>query len=120
MFSIRVDPLSSYRFADTIRDALIRIFDAYAAATDVPKWRVGVEFAKDKAFYDRLPLNRPSVRNADIILQRFSDSWPANAAWPENVPRPPRGKWDDLTAAISRPGGKPRPVARKARQQKAA
>lgn len=85
-----------YRFAVRQREALRAVFLAYQAATGMAPSYIAQRFAGDTAFYGRLHKHRPNTRKTDMILQRFSDDWPDNAAWPESVPRPPVGKWDDL------------------------
>jgi hypothetical protein len=97
-----------FRFADAIRSTLIRLFDAYMEATGENASSTGERFVGDKSFYSRLPFNRPSVKTADRIIQRMSDTWPGSIPWPSDIPRPPVGKWDDLITEIERPGGKQR------------
>lgn len=87
-----------FRFAEIQKDALIRLFDAYTAATGSSFSNAGLEFAGDTSFYGRLKKHRPNTRKTDVIIQKFSDAWPCNAQWPDGVPRPPVGKWDDLRA----------------------
>lgn len=85
-----------YRFADLQRNALIQVFRAYSEATGIKLSYLSGEFAGDTSFFGRLHKHRPNTRKTDMILQKFSDAWPLNAAWPDTVPRPPVGKWDDL------------------------
>lgn len=89
-------PSIIYRFADLQREALTRVFLAYSEATGVKLSYLSGEFAGDTSFFGRLSKHRPNTRKTDTILQKFSDAWPDNASWPDEVPRPPVGKWDDL------------------------
>lgn len=103
----------SFRFSDAMRETLVRLFDAWMAATGDGATETSKRFAGDGSFFKRLPHNRPTAKTTDPIVQRFSDAWPDGAAWPVQFPqRPPQGKWDDLQSEIEKPGGKPRPPAK--------
>lgn len=88
----------SFRYVERLRDDLKSLFDAWVAATGDDVTVVAKRFAGDGSFYKRLSLGRTKPATADLIVQRFSDDWPPNVEWPVAVPRPPRGKWDDLKA----------------------
>jgi len=98
-----------FRFSELMRETLVRLFDVWMASTGESATVASKKFAGDGSFYARLPHNRPTVKVVDPIIQKFSDAWPENVAWPVEFPsRPPAGKWDDLLAEISKPGGKAR------------
>lgn len=44
-----------------------------------------------------------TINTYDLVVQAFSDSWPANVAWPDGIDRPPPatgdGQQDDTAAA---------------------
>lgn len=63
---------------------------AYVEATDVSRAKVGSLILNDNTFFRRVLEDRQgfTVRIYDRVMQWFSDHWPADAAWPADVPRP--------------------------------
>jgi hypothetical protein len=86
-----------YRFADLQRSALLSLLDAYQRATGAATSTVARQVAGDGSYFARLEQRKPNTRKTDVIVQKFADLWPAKAKWPREVPRPPVGKWDDLS-----------------------
>ena len=76
----------------TIRN-LLSLAETYSAHTSLKLSTIGVYVLNDGKFFARL-LGGGSctVRTAERTAQWFSDNWPADVAWPRDVPRPPKAK----------------------------
>ena len=63
---------------------------AFAVARSFEISTVGRVAAGDWRFFDRLddPTKTFTLRKYDEVVRWFSDNWPENAAWPDEVPRP--------------------------------
>ncbi|MGV6840015.1 MAG: hypothetical protein ACWA40_07445 [Planktomarina sp.] len=68
---------------------LIRLCDLYAEYNDITHWRVSMLVRGDGGFFDRLKKGAScTVRTERKVVQWFSDHWPWDLEWPENVVRP--------------------------------
>lgn len=57
---------------------------------------VGLRFAKSGSFFTRLREGKNfTVSKRDYVIQRFSDQWPSDLAWPSDIPRPKPGQSPD-------------------------
>ena len=83
-------------------ESILRLGDAYCAATALARKTVSTYAANHGAFLDRLagmngkPPADITTRRAARIVQWFSDHWPLHAEWPQHLilrppPAPPPG-----------------------------
>ena len=72
-----------------LAQALTLLASTYSAAKGVKISTVGYQLANHGAFFDRLT-EGGGVTNTRYskIVQNFSDHWPADLPWPENIARP--------------------------------
>lgn len=77
---------------DTQND-LLKLSDAYGRHTGLSHWRVSFLVRGDGQYFRRLAEGRScTLRTATVVLQWFSDHWPADLEWPRDIPRPPKSK----------------------------
>ena len=69
-------------------DHLIQIANLYAQSRKVTMGTLGTYAAADGKFFPRLSKGRVTIRRAERVLQWFSDNWPADLPWPDDIPRP--------------------------------
>lgn len=82
---------------------LITLSRAYEAKTGWSHWQVGLASTGSAKFYRDLRDGDPktgrrvgcSIRTYERALRWFSDHWPADLAWPADVPRPPKSHTED-------------------------
>lgn len=74
-------------------EAILQVANAYATHTGRKLSTVGVYLVNDGKFLDRLAKGHScTLRTADRVMSWFSDNWPADLAWPRDIPRPPKTK----------------------------
>lgn len=72
---------------------LISLCDAYAAHTNLSRWRVSFLARGDGMFFKRLAEGSScTLRTATRVIQWFSDNWPSDLEWPRSIPRPEKSK----------------------------
>ena len=72
-----------------LRAHLVRCAQAYAAARKLEIVTVGRLAAGDWRFFERIESGSGfTARKYDDTIKWFSDNWPADAVWPEDVDRP--------------------------------
>lgn len=72
---------------------LVSLCDAFAAHRSISRWRVSFLVRGDGTFFKRMAEGGScTLRTATLVLQWFSDNWPADLEWPRDVPRPPKTK----------------------------
>lgn len=71
-------------------DALIKLAEAYASHAGLKLTTVSTYACNDGKWLDGLKSGRAgcTFRKAHSVTQWFSDHWPTDLAWPEDVPRP--------------------------------
>ena len=69
-------------------DDLIRLGRAYARCRGLALSTVGRLAGGQGSFFQRVAARRVTIRRVDRAIQWFSDHWPAELAWPEDLPRP--------------------------------
>ncbi|QTL01934.1 hypothetical protein J5J86_14080 [Aquabacter sp. L1I39] len=70
-------------------DTLLRIFDAYSAATGLAETTVSTRVFQDGKRIAALRLGGDmGVRRTARAVQWFSANWPEGADWPEGITRP--------------------------------
>lgn len=69
------------------RNNLKRLFDGYSVASNIPVTVVSEIVADDRAFVYRIGRSSLSFSTFDRVVGRFSWLWPADVAWPAEVPR---------------------------------
>lgn len=75
---------------------LIALADAYADHRGVKTFRVGHLAAGRGAFFKALGEGcKVTTERYQRVLQWFSDHWPADLAWPADIPRPPKSTNED-------------------------
>ncbi|WP_036291531.1 hypothetical protein [Methylosinus sp. PW1] len=68
---------------------LLRVIDAYCAATGLAEATVSAKFLSKGTRAGELRKGSDmGARTIQRAISSFSDSWPAGAAWPEDVSRP--------------------------------
>lgn len=73
-----------------LRSNLMACASAYAASRDVSISTIGRLAAGDWRFFDRLDDDAKTftARKYDEVILWFSDRWPEDLLWPEQVQRP--------------------------------
>jgi hypothetical protein len=76
------------------RSALLAVAHAYSAATGRSLARVGTVIHDQGAFFKKLEAGHNCTMDTfDKAMRWFSDNWPSNACWPDDIRRPaPREK----------------------------
>ncbi|WP_071971953.1 hypothetical protein [Sulfitobacter alexandrii] len=71
------------------KDTIIRLADAYVEQTKLKLSTVSSYAANDGKFFRNLKLTSDvTIGRANRIVQWFSDNWPADLEWPDDIPRP--------------------------------
>lgn len=68
---------------------LTTLCEQLAAYDRVTHWTISMRFFGKGDFFQKLSAKR-DIRTAtyEAALQKFTDTWPEDLAWPEGVPRP--------------------------------
>ena len=70
-------------------EVLIRLVHEYARAVGLTTRTVSTYAAGSGDFCDRLERGHDlTTRRAARVVQWFSDHWPADLPWPDDIPRP--------------------------------
>ncbi len=69
-------------------DNLIRLGRSYAGSRGLALSTVGRLAGGQGTFFRRVAAGRVTIRRVDRAVQWFSDHWPAELAWPEDLLRP--------------------------------
>jgi hypothetical protein len=73
----------------TLRQELILVSDAYAAARGLSRARVSTIVFNAGGALDRIVAGKDlTTGNFERAMRWFSDNWPDNAVWPDKVERP--------------------------------
>ena len=73
-----------------LRIDIITLIDSLAAHTRKSVHTIGRYSAGSGDFYSRLVAGHDlTTRRADRVIQWLSDHWPADLAWPSDIPKPP-------------------------------
>jgi hypothetical protein len=68
---------------------LLRLVEAYCAATKRSEARIATLIHNQGAFFDHIRRGRHcTVPTFNKAIRWFDENWPENALWPEDVPRP--------------------------------
>lgn len=71
------------------RAQLIALVEAYAAAVDRKEATIANLAGRDSRFFARMREGKGcSVDTLNHMLEWFSDHWPEDAPWPEEISRP--------------------------------
>ena len=71
------------------RSSIIDLIDKMAAATSRSPHTIGRLAAGSGDFYSRLVAGHDlTTRRAERVVAWLSDHWPADLAWPSDIPRP--------------------------------
>ncbi len=75
---------------ELLRQHLARCAAAYSEEKGVSKPALGLTILRDNTFFRRAVDERQgfTVRTYDRVMRWFAANWPANAIWPDDVPRP--------------------------------
>lgn len=76
------------------RNALIKLAEALAAHQGVTHFAISMR-AMGKGDFFKNMIERGydcRTRTAAKLMQWFSDNWPADLAWPRDIPRPTKSK----------------------------
>lgn len=73
---------------------IVQLANAYAAHRGLKLSTVSTYAAKDGKLFARFSNAQASctLRRAEILLCWFSEHWPADLAWPRDIPRPTKSK----------------------------
>lgn len=72
---------------------LVKLGEAYAAHVGLTLSTVSTYAANDGKWLEGLKGgNSCTLRKAAAVIRWFADHWPADLAWPEAIPRPPKSK----------------------------
>lgn len=68
---------------------LIKLSEQLAVHEGVTHWTISMRFFKKGDFFKNLTAKR-DIRTAtyEAALQKFTDAWPEDLAWPGDIPRP--------------------------------
>ena len=76
-----------------IHKDLIDLADAFAGHMRISHWRVSYLTRGDGQFFKRLREGKGcTVKTASAVFSWFDANWPADLAWPRDIPRPSRSK----------------------------
>lgn len=74
-------------------ETILTALAAFCEAEGVSHWAVSMRiFRKGDFFAGLLAGKGCHLRTANRVMAWFSDNWPADLAWPRDVPRPPKTK----------------------------
>lgn len=73
---------------EVARQRIDAVFDAFVAATGIPKTPSSEILAGDRAFIGRLHRFNMTFATYDMVVGRASALWPKDKPWPEGIPRP--------------------------------
>lgn len=72
-----------------IHTQLINLCERYGKHLQISHWRVSFLIRGDGQFFYNLNRGRScTVKTAQAVLKWFSDHWPEDLEWPDDVPRP--------------------------------
>ena len=78
---------------ELLRQNLLALADAYAAATNRSPQFAGREIMKDGSFFLRMRAGEGfTVKTFDRVVSWFAENWPIGAAWPIEVSRPAKSE----------------------------
>lgn len=85
-----------------ITDQLIRLGQAFAAATDTGITVVARDHARDSSFFRRIEQDGVTltVATADRVICSIARAWPTDRPWPADIPRPSE---DEIRTVIQEP-----------------
>ncbi len=72
-------------------DHLTRLAETMSAESGLSHWQIGLKATGSAKFFRDLKAGRRkgcTVATYGRVLQWFSDQWPADLAWPTDIPRP--------------------------------
>jgi hypothetical protein len=68
---------------------LVNLAECYRAHRKLTLITVSSYAARDGKYFDGLKKGRGcTIRRYNALLRWFSDNWPADLAWPADIPRP--------------------------------
>ena len=84
---------------ETLRNHLLDLARRFEAATEVTLSSIGKRALNDNTVFARIEAAKIGfgIRTYDRLVKWFSDNWPKDAEWPEDVERP-------VTAMVTRGG----------------
>lgn len=75
---------------ENIEKNLVDLCDAYADHLNITHWRVAFLARGDGSFFKRLKEGRTcTLKTSRMVIQWFSDHYPEDLEWPEEIQRPP-------------------------------
>jgi len=83
--------MAIFRYFKIMKKILFKIQQAYSAHYGLTHWAVSYRIFGHGDFFHRLMKKDQSsctIRTFDRAVSWFSDSWPENLAWPDDIPRP--------------------------------
>lgn len=78
------------RMEETLRNQLLELARRFGEATELSLSAIGRRALNDNTVFGRLAAARLGfgIKTYDKLVQWFSDNWPQDLEWPEDVPRP--------------------------------
>ena len=75
-------------------EQIVTLGEAYSAHTGLKLSSVSTYAANDGKWLSGLKSGEAgcTVRKAALVGRWFADNWPADLAWPRDIPRPPKSK----------------------------
>ena len=68
---------------------LITLAEIFARKKGWKLSTVGLRFADSGSFFKRIKDGKNfTIEKRDSVIKKMSDHWPADLAWPEDIPRP--------------------------------
>lgn len=105
---------------------ILRPAEIFASHRGITLPSLGTYALRDASFFVRLRDGRVTLRRAEEILGWLSDHWPADLAWPADIPRPtpdpdatPLPRRRRSRPAPQAPASKPATAARSGRRRNA-
>lgn len=81
--------------AKKITEQLLELCALFGRHRNISHWRVSFLARGDGQFFKRLEAGKGcTVMTATAVAQWFSDNWPDDLAWPDDIPRPTTSKKD--------------------------
>lgn len=81
---------------ENMQHDLIALSDLFGSHAHISHWRVFYRVTGNGQFFNGLRQGRScTLKTASKVVQWFSDHWPEDLEWPEDIPRPPKSGGDE-------------------------
>lgn len=79
---------------------VLRLASFYASTKGLSLSTISLRIANQGSLFTRLAKGKSdlTIGRRDRILRKFSDNWPADLAWPDDIPRPAPTRKEEVAA----------------------